>query len=378
MPGGNDTSWISPNVSAAAALIGIYSIPGAPQAGNIRSVEEEDIGAWVQLDFNAELGTIPVRGNVGVRYVETTTTSTGLVDGTAVTVERDYDDTLPSLNLVFDLHEDFVARLGVAEVMARPSLGNLTPGGSLDSFNGPPFSYNAGNPGLDPYRATNIDLSLEWYFAEESLVSLGWFDKDVDSFFFSSGSVILPYSQSGLPTNLPPASSPLETLLSAGGDPEIEISQVQNGGSASVDGFEIIYQQPFSFLPGFWSDFGFTGNFTHVNSDEIIGFSEDAYNATFWYENERLSARVSTAYRDAYLTRSPNSAGRDERGYDETLNVDLAASYILNDNIELTFEAINITDEFEQQIFDAADLVNVYHHFGTEYIFGVRWTPSVD
>lgn len=376
MPAGNDTGWITPNIGAAAALIDLYSIPGADRVGNIRTVEEEDLGAWIQLDFSTELGTIPVRGNVGVRYVETTTTSTGLVDGTAVTVERDYDDTLPSLNLTFDLHEDFVARLAVAEVMARPSLGNLTPGGSLDSFNGPPFSYNAGNPGLDPYRATNFDVSLEWYFAEEALLSFGWFDKDVDSFFFSSGSVIVPYSQSGLPANLPPASSPLETLLSAGGDPNIEISQVQNGGSASVDGFEVIYQQPFTFLPGFWSGFGFTGNFTHVNSGQINGFSEDAYNATLWYENERLSARVSTAYRDAYVTRDPNSAGRDERGVDETLNVDLALSYILNDSIELTFEAINLTDEFENQIFDAADLVNVYHHFGTEYIIGVRWTPD--
>lgn len=380
MPGGNDTAWISPNVQAAAALIDLYSIPGTPNVGNIRTVEEEDVGAWIQLDFDLTLGTIPVRGDIGVRYVETTTSSTGVVVDendalTPLTVERSYDDTLPALNVVFELHEDFLIRAAVAEVMARPSLGDLTPGGSLDSFNGPPFGYDAGNPGLDPYRATNFDLSFEWYFAEESLVSLGLFTKDVDSFFLDEGSVIVPYSQSGLPPTLPPASSPLRVALDAGQDPDIELSQTINGGSASLDGFEFVYQQSFSALPSFLANTGFTGNYTHVNSDDILGFSEDAWNATVWYEDERLSARLSAAYRDPYRTVAPNDGGRDERGYDSTMNLDLALAYQLTDSFELLFEAINLTDEYEQQVFDAGDLVNVYHHFGTEYIFGVRWTP---
>jgi len=346
MPSGNDTRWLSPNVQAAAELIGLYSIPGGVQAGNQRSVKEEDTGAWVQLDFSGDLGPVPVRGNVGVRYVETETTATGLVSGTPVTITRKYDDTLPSLNLVFELHEDFLARIGLADVMARAPLGSLTPGGSLDSFNGPPFRYTAGNPGLEPYRATNLDLSLEWYFAEESLLSLAWFNKDVESFFQRSDSTIVPYSQSGLPLNLPPASSPLEVLLSSGADPDIEVSQTQNGENATVDGYEVIYQQAFTNLPGIWSGFGFTGNFTHVNSDEILGFSPDAYNATIWYDNGTISTRVSVAYRDAYQTQAPNATtGRDEQGYDKTTNVDFSLSYLLTEEWELTFEAINLTDE---------------------------------
>ncbi|MDH4054136.1 MAG: TonB-dependent receptor [Gammaproteobacteria bacterium] len=375
-PAGIDTSWVSPNIAAAAALIDVYSIPGAPQVGNIRNVEEEDIGFWAQLDFIGELGNVGVRGNLGVRQVETTTTSTGVLSGATAVVERSYDDTLPSLNLAFDLSDSFVARVAVAEVMARPSLGNLTPGGSLDSFNGPPFSYNSGNPGLDPYRATNYDLSLEWYFAEDALLSFGYFSKDVDSFFTSGATVIMPYSQTGLDISVAPSSSPLRVALDAGQDPNVEVSQVQNGGNATVDGYEIIYQQPFTFLPGIWQNFGFTGNYTRVNSDEILGFSENAFNATVYFENDRFSARVSTAYRDAYQTNRPNGAGRDERGYSDTTNIDLAMAYKLNDTIDLTFEAINLTDEFEQQVFDAGDLVNVYHHTGTEYIFGIRWSPK--
>ena len=173
-----------------------------------------------------------------------------------------------------------------------------------------------------------------------------------------------------------PSSSPLRVALDAGQDPDVEVSQVKNGGNATVDGYEVIYQQPFTFLPGIWQNFGFTGNYTRVNSDEILGFSENAFNATVYFENDRFSARVSTAYRDAYQTDRPNGAGRDERGYSDTTNIDLAMAYKLNDTIDLTFEAINLTDEFEQQVFDAGDLVNVYHHTGTEYIFGIRWSPK--
>jgi len=376
MPSGNDKMWVSPNIKAAVDLIDIYNIPGGSRDQNIRAVTEESVGAWVQLDFMGNLGNVGVRGDVGVRYVETTTTSTGLVDGSPVTVEKDYDDTLPSLNLTFELTDDLLLRASYADVMARPSLGDVTPGGSLDNFNGPPFGYDAGNPGLEPYRATNLDISLEWYFAEEALLSFTWFDKDVDSFFQTSESIIVPFSQSGLPSDLPVASSPLAEAIANGEDPDIEISQTANGGSATVDGFEVIYQQPFTFLPGFWSNFGFTGNYTKVNSDEIIGFSENAYNATLWYENDRFSGRISTAYRDAYLTRSPSSNGRDERGYDATTNVDIAMSYMLTDSMDLTLEILNVTDEYENQLFDAGDLVYVHHHTGTEYIIGFRWTPN--
>ena len=374
MPGGNDTSWLVPNVSAAANLIGAYSIPGVVSSGNTRGVDEEDLGFYVQADFETQLGTVPVYGDVGVRYVETTTNATGLVSGSTVSVERSYEDTLPALNLNFELRDDLILRTSVAKVMARPALGNLTPGGSLDSFNGPAFSYSAGNPGLDPFRATTYDISLEWYFDDEALISFAYFYKDVDNFFNTTISSAIPYSQTGLPTSLPPASSPLYNLIQAGSDPTVEVRQTSNGGPGSISGFEIGYQQPFTFLPGIWSNFGFQGNFTHVESDDIIGFSPNAYNATLYYEGDRFSARLSAAQRDAYVTRNASSStGRDERGYDSSFNLDFASSFQLNDNIDLTFEAINLTDEFETQIFDQADLVNVYHHTGTEFLFGARY-----
>ncbi|WP_293612954.1 TonB-dependent receptor [Ponticaulis sp.] len=382
MPGSNDTSWIVPNVGRVASLIGVYDIAAAVQSNNTRAVEEEDLGGWVQADFETEIAGMFLRGDIGARYVETTTAATGLISGTEATIERSYEDFLPSLNLALEPNDDIILRFSVAKVMSRPSLGNLTPGGSLGTFSadGETFNgedtwvYNTGNPGLEPYRATNFDASFEWYFDEEALIALSVFYKDVDSFFTRSQPTYVRFSQSGLTlANAGGDATPLGQLIIAGGDPYLEINQVQNGDAATLQGFELAYQQPFTFLPGFWSDFGFQGNYTYVESDEILGFSPNAYNATLYYENDTFSARLSAAYRDAYVTREANSAGRDERGYDSSFNLDFASSWSYSDQIDFTFEAINLTDEFEQQIFDAADLINVYHHTGTEFLFGARY-----
>lgn len=381
-PGGIDTMWVSPDWDAAVALIDLLNIPGEQRIQDTRGVVEKDLGGYVQFDFNFDVGGMPVRGDFGVRYVETKTASTGfivdendqLID---VTVERKYTDWLPAFNVVLEPHDDFLVRAGFAQVMARPSLGNLTPGGTIDTFTGPPFSIEFGNPALDPFRATNLDLSFEWYFTEESLVALGLFYKDVDSFFTQTDVIETTFSQSGLPASVASPTSPLGIALAAGEDPAVEIEQVINGESAKVKGLEFIYQQPFTFLPGILGNTGFAGNYTFVDSDEIIGFSDHAFNATLYYEDERFEARISGAYRSAYQTREPNSsgrtAGREERGVASTFNLDFSAAYHVSEHIELTFEALNITDEYEHQTFDRLKLPTVYHHTGRNFLVGARY-----
>lgn len=374
-----DTSWLSANFDAAVALTDLLSIQGdessRPQSN--RSVTEEDTGAYVQMNFETQWGDLPIRGDIGARYVETKTTARGFVPGAnglaLRVVDNTYEDFLPSLNLVIEPTDQILLRGGVAKVMARPSLGNLTPGGSLDTFSGEPYSFSIGNPDLDPFRATTFDVSAEWYFAEESLLALSLFYKDVDSFFFSSATNEVPFSTLGLPTSVASADSPLGLDLADGQDPLVAVSQVQNGGEASIEGLEIVYQQPFHFLP--IEGFGFVGNYTFVDSGEIQNFSPVSWNATLYYENETFEARLSGAYRDAYQTRAPRSSdGREERGVAETFNLDFSSSYTVNEQLELTFEAINLTDEFEHQTFDRLELPTLYHHTGRNFLFGARYT----
>jgi len=97
-----------------------------------------------------------------------------------ITAKRDYSDTLPSFNLAFDLANDLVLRAGAAKVMSRPALGTLTPGGTVN-VSGNNRVATLGNPNIDPTRAKNYDLGLEWYFAPESMLALALFYKDIES-----------------------------------------------------------------------------------------------------------------------------------------------------------------------------------------------------
>lgn len=377
LPASVDTTWTTADFDAAAALIDLFNITPVENQGNTRGVTEKDVGGYVQADYNFMLGSVPVRGDVGVRYVQTKTASTGFLSGTEVTVNRKYEDWLPAINIVLEPAEDFLVRGGVAKVMARPSLGNLTPGGNIDTFTGPPFALSQGNPALDPYRAWTFDLSLEWYFAPESLVAVGLFHKDISSFFLTSDVVTTTFSATGLPTTIASPTSPLAILLAGGGDPAVEVTQVVNGGDGKISGLEFVYQQPFTFLPGPFSNLGFTGNYTYVDSSTIIGFSPHSFNTTLYYEDGPFAARITGAYRDAYQDTRPSSSGRtegrEERGRAATFNLDFAASFEVTEDLELTFEAINLTDEVEHQTFDRLMLPTLYHHTGRNFLLGARY-----
>lgn len=100
---GSPASWVVPDLGAIAEQFDIYSNSGsfavAPRANNVRSVEEKDRGAYLMGEFSTELGGLPLSGNVGVRYVRTKQSSTGLstlANGTVqTTANRTYDDTCP-------------------------------------------------------------------------------------------------------------------------------------------------------------------------------------------------------------------------------------------------------------------------------------------
>ena len=395
VPTGTPTTWLIPDLGTAGSLFNLYD-PSVfrmgiePALGNNNTITEEDRGAWVQFDFSAHLGSLPLRGNVGVRYVETTQESTGytFTSGTPLlsTVERSYDNTLPSLNMVLEVTDEFLIRLGASKAMTRPPLGNLSPG-SVVSVSGNNRTVTAGNPLLEPFESDNYDLGFEWYFAEESLVAVALFYKDIGSFIQTIRST-MPFT--GNPLGLPDSVAIAACGTTPGCTPDApwDFNLPANTPGGEVEGFEISYQQPFTFLPGAFSGFGLILNYTGVESDvqyldatgavvttaNLAGLSESAYNATIYFENDRFSARVSAAYRDEYLTTVPGRNGNDVEGTAETLNVDAAASFSLNDNIEFTLEALNLTDEFQDQWVDSnGNRLSYYHHTGREYFLGARF-----
>ncbi|HVF18063.1 MAG TPA: TonB-dependent receptor, partial [Steroidobacteraceae bacterium] len=400
-PAGTPTSWLAPNIDAFADTFGIYSNSGIfalsdinnnTARGNNRGVTEEDSGVYAQMNFSFDVG-IPLRGDVGVRYVETEMESYGytLLNGAVVRVlgENEYSDTLPSLNLVAELTPELLVRFGAAKVMTRPGLGVVSPGGTFSTVGN--LTITSGDPKIDPVRAKAYDLSVEWYFGQGSLLSAAVFYKDIESFVQTLQEQI-PFSQTGLPLSL------LEGTNATASD-IFTVSRPVNTEGGPLQGFELNYQQQFRFLPGFWSDFGLLLNYTYVDStidyrvsatstqtveNDLTNLSRNAYNATIYYENDLFSIRASAAYRDSYLTLVPASnAGvanantpvlQDAEGTNEALNVDFSASWNVTDSLTLTLEGLNLTDEWNDQFIDtAADRPVVYTHFGRQYFVGARY-----
>jgi hypothetical protein len=112
---------------------------------------------------------------------------------------------------------------------------------------------------------------------------------------------------------------------------------------------------------------------TGISTRDLVGLSRDAYNATVYYETDRFSIRGSASYRDQYLTTVPGRNNNDIEGTNETFNVDLAASYDVNDRLTITVEGLNLTDEDNNQYVDTLDRVFVFHHTGREYFVGARY-----
>jgi TonB-dependent receptor len=281
--------------------------------------------------------------------------------------------------------------------MTRANLGQLNPGVAV-SIAGNAKTVAAGNPYLDPIEADSYDLSFEWYFAEESLLSLALFYKDIGSFvqtiratgefsenpFGLEDSVAIAECDRAGGANFDPSNPEhVSTCLANWG-----FNLPTNTPGGDLKGVEISYQQPFTFLPGFMSDFGIQLNYTYVDSEvaylntageiaaeeTLAGLSKNSANGTLYYDNGTLMARISAAYRDEYLTTVPGRDNNDVEGTADTFNLDFSSRWSVTDSLDLTFEALNLTDEFEDQWVDSVgDRTSYYHHTGRQYFLGARY-----
>ena len=410
IPAGTDSSWLIPDLNAIASLFNIYcncdtgvaggnftltSITnGNARSGN-RLIEEEDMAAYLQGDFSTEIWGMPLRGNFGVRQVNTKLYAQGYSStggGTLVEGTHEYDNTLPSLNLTIEPVNDFLVRFAAARVMARPQIGNtlagtnyLVPTTSL-AATGPNFTASIGNVGLKPFLADTYDLSFEWYFAPESLLSFTYFYKDINTYI----QIIrqdLEYQQ--LTALNPSAFAPSFCTGACSSTTIFQLTSAVNTEGGPLKGFEISYQQPFRFLPGLLENLGVQLNYTQVESEidycndalcttfvteDLINLSPRSYNGTLYYEDDRFSARISAAFRDQYLQNVPGRNNNLLEGKMETFSLDTSMAYDLTDQVTVTFEGLNLTDEENHQWVgnDTRQSTSVYHHTDRQFFVGAR------
>ncbi|MBB4839702.1 TonB-dependent receptor [Sphingomonas kyeonggiensis] len=435
---GTPTSYYAPDIDKFINQFGINCncvnkwgdfravVDGRQRSG----VTETDVSGFFQVDYNVNLLGRPLRGNVGLRIANTRVSGSGNVggaDGVAglgVTAKNEYWDWLPSMNANWEVADNFLVRFAASKVMSRPQLASLTPGTtafttSLNA-NGTAPSLTVGNPYLNPFRATNLDLSFEKYFAHNGLLAVNLFKKKIDTF---------------------PQQIALEAPLSAVFEPEVyqqvltfitnpallnyttsggtwAVRQYQDAPGGDIKGIEVNLQTDFFFLPGFLKHFGVTANYTHIESSlsyltgtvlntsqtvsgtavnsyaegPFLNTSPDSFNATLYYEDSKFSARVSGAYRTRYVNRFPLATGTcsvgtttvgggpcnspvfADFGYNEDqLNIDFAVSYAVTKFAKLSLEGRNMTNEPQYRtMYAASPVTQTYASTGRIITAGLR------
>ena len=330
--------WAAPDIAfvrnrgALRSLFGLSPDDPAIRAISTYDLSETTDAVYGRADFGGDIGTVAISGNVGLRYVRTTTSVDGFIsrpDGSVAPLNRrsDYDNWLPSVNVKAELTPGLTARLAASKVITRPGFGSLSPALNLNFFF---LTGSSGNPDLRPLRADQLDATLEYYFGRSNSLYLAGFHKKVDGFIST------------------------RTFSESIGGQTFQIQRPTNGDDGTIKGFEVGWNQFLDFLPGPFDGLGFQANYSYVDSKApgpltgqsvpLEGLSKHSYNLIGIYEKGPVSLRVAYNWRNDYVetTAGPGSGSLPlyRAGFgilDASLNVNL------DRNLTLTLDGSNLT-----------------------------------
>ncbi|MET4685112.1 TonB-dependent receptor [Brevundimonas faecalis] len=291
---------------------------------------QEDVNAlYAQADFENER----VRGNVGLRYVRTESESGGFtcVNQTATgcgttaadwkwsVSSKEYDDFLPSLNLAINAAEDVIVRVAAARVISRPNYADMS---NYFWLSDQILTGGGGNPDLDPYKSTNLNLAAEWYFARNAILSGEIFYKKIDNYILQITKPEQHFNQ---------AQNAVTTY---------QISRPINAGSADLKGATFAYQQNYAY------GLGLLANYTYVdgsadNGQDLPFNSKHQVNISPFFESGPFSARVTYTWRSKYFTGVDRGDNMYVRAY---TGLDATAGYAFNERVSLTVSGQNLLD----------------------------------
>ncbi|WP_246616986.1 TonB-dependent receptor [Sphingomonas yunnanensis] len=360
----NEYHRLGPNVDGSGGAL--------QDIENVYTTTEETESGYLQLDWDTELFGKRLRGNVGARGYHTQTESTGWIQGDSYAylgttdVEGSYSGVLPALNAVLELTPEMLLRFAATKNLNRPGLSSIAAQGSAfrNDDNGE-ITASRGNPKLQPYKDTTLDVSAEYYFGKVGLLSASVFQKWITNFIGNVNLENVPFSQTGIPFSTIPGAT-ADTIVK-------EFSMPVNvSGTKSLTGVELAAQAQFSFLPKPLDGLGVVANYTFVDAPkDITGISRGSYNATLYYETNRWGVRGAVSHRTRYYTgRSDEVMNAGTRGFDGTTYVDAAAFVNLTAGVQLTFNAINLTNQKETQFWGQNRYLYNQTQSGTTYMGG--------
>lgn len=397
------------------------SIPDASDASGAElvqsvDIEEETIALYGQVDFNTEFNSFPVRGNFGIRYIDTTLTSnsfrseltvetdpiTGFItdvnSGTSNVEEIEdrfsYSEFLPSANVVLDLNEDVLLRGAIFRAISRPDPSDLGSGRTFSTLNLDETDDNVsiadfvssvganGNPRLEPFTSWNFDGAVEWYPNEDSILAIGAYYKSFNGGFQNSLQ---------------------EETFVVNGESFTELVGVQTTSDEnnSIFGIEITAAHRFSYLPGALSGLGFKAGYNYADSNfefesgrlgeavlfdqngniantldgfvapaNLPGLSEHTGNAQIYYDIGDLSLQGIAKYRSSFFQQFINDP-QNLRFIKGATVFEARASYKINDYLKFSVEGVNIFNAPREQFNPTLDNFAEINVFGPRYFAGL-------
>ncbi|MBB1293283.1 TonB-dependent receptor [Pseudoalteromonas sp. SR44-5] len=236
-------------------------------------------------------------------------------------VSKDYDYFLPSLNLRYNISDKLVTRFAYTNTIARPTFSDSAAYQLIETETVEDEGVmvterkaEVGNPALDPYESMNLDASIEYYPGSIGVLSAGVFYKDIDNFIIQQ-----------------------EVQDNGDWDGFDEVVQMVNGGKASLTGIELNWNKTFK------SGFVLGANGTFIDADEKLPNQADTVaNIIVGFENHAISTRLSASYK----SESFQFDDADMAVYEDShMQLDFSSKYYLNDNMNVYFNATNLTDE---------------------------------
>jgi len=354
-------------------------------------VEEKLSTAFFKFNIESHVFGIPVRGNLGVQAVQAEQTSSGYLTrpGTPVTFAwfaqtTKYTDVLPSLNLIFDISDKDLLRLGVGKAMARPRMDDMRANVSagVDTTKGT-WSGSGGNPTLKPWLANAYDISYERYLTKGTYFSVAYFYKDMLNYIRSE---TVPFDFTDYPN---PSGATVSSYIGT-------MTTPVNAQGGHVEGIELSGAVDGGVITPWLSGFGAIGSFGRGWTDihagvatdpaKLPGLSGTVTNVTLFYEKHGFSARISERWRSAELGEVRQlyanlGATRilPDKQFDAQLSYDISSGPLKG--MTLLLQAYNLTNSAyqtelqvsENELADGTPFPENYETYGTTWLFGFNY-----
>ena len=367
------------------------------------SVDEEITTTFIRANISTQIGSVPVRGNIGLQAQHVDQSShSNYWDGSQavgnqvipISQGKTYTDILPSLNLAFELPAENTVRVALARQVARPRVDQLRASMEfgVDTSTGIPGA-SGGNPHLDPWVANAADLSWEKYFGNKAYVAAAVFYKDLKSYIYTQtrdGYDLSAQVDAWLLAN--GATLPPGVVVDKTGN----YSAPFNGSGGSLRGAELTASIPLDLFSDALRGFGVVASASYNDSDIRIrdpesassvgndpimlpGLSKRVYNFTAYYENRGFEVRVNQRKRSDFIGEIGNFNGTRTLRYVEGEDVvDAQIGYSFAEGsalqgLSVFLQGSNLTNSMYKTYAGSKDRPLETVEWGRSYQIGVNY-----